>query len=66
MKVEQIWAEINKVMDNIFGFNFHPVSASDICDWLIWNDGVYFPHEKANMTQKMNEIAMDMLLKGVY
>lgn len=43
-----------------------PVNVVDICMWLIWNDGIVYPPLLGNMTQRMNEIAMDMLLRGDY
>lgn len=67
MKVKEIVKVWNDYWGKHFDMSLHrPVNCTDICDWLFWNDGVYFPPEKENMTQKMNEIAMDMLLKGMY
>lgn len=70
MKVEQIVKIFNEETSKWFNLN-PPVNAPQICDWLIWKDGIYFnpdvmPMFQGTMTQRMNEIAMDMLLKGEY
>ena len=67
MKVNEIVKIWNDYWGKHFDMSLHrPVTCTDICDWLIWTDGICFPPIQENMTQRMNEIAMDMLLKGMY
>lgn len=72
MTVEQIVKVWNDYWGKHFDMSLHrPVNCVDICDWLIWTDGIYWhpdvmPMYQGTMTQRMNEIAMDMILKGDY
>lgn len=72
MKVEQIVKLWNDYWGKHFDMSLHrPVNCTDICDWLIWTDGIHWPPStipmyQGTMTQQMNEIAMDMILKGDY
>ena len=70
MNASDVLSIVSSKMNDVFNLN-PPVNAAQICDWLIWANGVYWnpdvmPMYQGTMTQRMNEIAMDMILKGEY